>query len=44
MEAVEVRGAEVGLLKPWEKRVRTTKTEGPYGEVVKQAVKARAEW
>jgi hypothetical protein len=44
MGVVEVQGVEDRHLKLWERSLRMTKMEGLYGEVVKQAVKARTEW
>jgi hypothetical protein len=44
MEVVEVEGVEDRHLRLWERSLRKTKMEGLYGEVVKQAVKARTEW
>jgi hypothetical protein len=44
MGVVEVQGVEDRHLRLWERSLRKTKMEGLYGEVVKQAVKARTEW
>jgi hypothetical protein len=44
MEVVEVQGVEDRHLRLWERSLRKTKMEGRYGEVVRQAVKARTEW